>query len=112
MKTKSVFFCSECGNESPKWAGRCGACGAWNSMVEQAEKSIKGSKKSVVAKSVKACRITEIDASNEIRFPTGMGELDRVLGGGVRSRILWSAGLYCGLRTDPAGVPQKQKNQL
>ena len=83
MKTKTVFFCSECGNESPKWAGRCGACGAWNSMVEQAEKSIKGSKKSVVAKPVKACRITEIDASNEIRFPTGMGELDRVLGGGA-----------------------------
>ena len=83
MKTKTVFFCSECGNESPKWAGRCGACGAWNSMVEQAEKSTKGSKKTTITKDVKAYRITEIDASNEIRFPTGMGELDRVLGGGA-----------------------------
>ena len=83
MKSKTVFFCTECGNESPKWSGRCSACGAWNSMVEQVEKGSKSSKKSVIAKSVKACPITEIDTSDEIRFPTGMGELDRVLGGGA-----------------------------
>lgn len=83
MKSKTVFFCTECGNESPKWSGRCSACGAWNSMVEQVEKVSKSSKKSVITKSVKACPITEIDTSDEIRFPTGMGELDRVLGGGA-----------------------------
>ena len=38
MKTKTVFYCTECGNETPKWAGRCPACGAWNSIVEQTDK--------------------------------------------------------------------------
>ena len=84
MKTKSVFFCTECGNESPKWSGRCGACGAWNSMVEQTvEKINKNGSKRVIVKDVKPTRITELDTSDEIRFPTGMGELDRVLGGGA-----------------------------
>ena len=84
MKTKSVFFCTECGNESPKWSGRCAACGAWNSMVEHtAEKTGKGSNKLVRTTTVKSTSITELDTTEEIRFPTGMGELDRVLGGGA-----------------------------
>ena len=84
MKTKSVFFCTECGNESPKWSGRCSACGAWNSMVEQkAEKVSKGSNKRVRTTNVKSTCITELDTTDEIRFLTGMGELDRVLGGGA-----------------------------
>lgn len=84
MKTKSVFFCTECGNESPKWSGRCAACGAWNSMVEYtAEKTGKGSNKRVRTTAVKSTSITELDTTEEIRFPTGMGELDRVLGGGA-----------------------------
>ena len=83
MKNKSVFFCSECGNESPKWSGRCSACGAWNSMVEQAEKNIKIGKKPYSSNGVKPSPITEISATDEIRFSTGMGELDRVLGGGA-----------------------------
>ena len=84
MKTKSVFFCTECGNESPKWSGRCSACGAWNSMVEQkAEKVSKGSNKRVRTTNVKSTCITELDTMDEIRFLTGMGELDRVLGGGA-----------------------------
>ncbi|MBQ1674842.1 MAG: DNA repair protein RadA [Oscillospiraceae bacterium] len=84
MKAKTVFFCTECGNESPKWAGRCPSCGAWNSMVEQAaERTAKGSSRSARIKTVKAKSITELDTSDEIRFSTGMGELDRVLGGGA-----------------------------
>lgn len=83
MKNKTVYFCKECGNETPKWVGQCGACGAWNSIVEQVEKATKSSKKSVTKGIVKACPITDIDTSDEIRFPTGMGELDRVLGGGA-----------------------------
>ena len=84
MKTKSVFFCTECGNENPKWSGRCSACGAWNSMVEQtAEKVSKGSNKRVRTTNVKSTCITELDTTDEIRFLTGMGELDRVLGGGA-----------------------------
>ena len=83
MKTKTVFFCTECGNEAAKWSGRCNACGAWNSMVEQAESNKKSGKKSVVAMPVKASSITDMEISDEIRFSTGMGELDRVLGGGA-----------------------------
>jgi len=83
MKNKVIFFCTECGNESPKWSGRCAACGAWNSMVEQAESSVKFGKKTTAAKPVKAMPITDITSGEETRFPTGMGELDRVLGGGA-----------------------------
>ena len=83
MKTKTVFFCTECGNEAAKWSGRCNACGAWKSMVEQAESSKKIGKKHAVAMPVKASHITDMEISDEIRFATGMGELDRVLGGGA-----------------------------
>ena len=84
MKAKTVFFCTECGNESPKWSGRCSACGAWNSMVEQVEsKTAKGSRSAAATRAVKASPIIEIDTAEEIRFSTGMGELDRVLGGGA-----------------------------
>lgn len=83
MKSKTVFYCTECGNESPKWSGRCSACGAWNTMVEQVERSTKGGKKLPAAVAVKASPITDINTSDEIRFLTGMRELDRVLGGGA-----------------------------
>lgn len=86
MKQKTLFYCTECGNELAKWAGKCPACGAWNTIVEQPEaKSIKGGKgKSPAGLSRrKACPVTELEDAEEIRFPTGMGELDRVLGGGA-----------------------------
>lgn len=84
MKAKTVFFCTECGSESPKWAGRCAVCGAWNSMVEQpAERPAKSGKTQRIADTVKASPITSLQEDEEIRFPTGMGELDRVLGGGA-----------------------------
>ena len=83
MKVKTVFFCTECGNETPKWSGRCPACGAWNTIVEQTDKPVKSGRKSVFSTTVKAERITELGTSDEIRFLTGMGELDRVLGGGA-----------------------------
>ena len=83
MKTKTIFYCTECGNETPKWAGRCPACGAWNSIVEQADKPVKSGRKPASARIVKPVPITEIGTADEIRFSTGMGELDRVLGGGA-----------------------------
>lgn len=85
MKEKTVYFCTECGNESPKWAGRCPNCGAWNALVEQRAEKVKrpsGASRGI-PHSVKVTNITEIDTSDEIRFSTGMGELDRVLGGGA-----------------------------
>ena len=85
MKSKTMFFCTECGNETPKWAGRCSACGAWNSIVEQPDqkKSSKIEKKPFNKTSVKLKNITDLHGDEEIRFSTGMRELDRVLGGGA-----------------------------
>lgn len=85
MKAKSVFFCTECGNETAKWAGRCPSCGAWNTIVEQVppKKIVKGNYHTVVTSPSKAHLINDLEASEELRFATGMGELDRVLGGGA-----------------------------
>ena len=84
-KTKTVFYCTACGNESPKWQGRCTACGAWNTMEEHIEKptSPGKAKSAPVGMSRRPQRIREVDCDAEIRFSTGMGELDRVLGGGA-----------------------------
>ena len=88
MKNKSVFFCTECGNETPKWSGRCPACGAWNTIVEQQGSAGKGKKSTSSSgktqfHTVKAVPLTEIETTDELRFSTGMKELDRVLGGGA-----------------------------
>ncbi len=84
-KTKTIFFCTNCGNETPKWMGRCPGCGAFNTMEEHIEKpTAPGKAKSApVGMSRKPQHITQVDSDDEIRFFTGMGELDRVLGGGA-----------------------------
>ena len=84
-KTKTVFFCTACGNETPKWQGRCAACGAWNSIEEHIEKSTAPgrAKPSSVGNSRVAQKLSLVNTDLEIRFSTGMGELDRVLGGGA-----------------------------
>lgn len=84
-KTKTVFYCTACGNETPKWQGRCPACGAWNTMEEHIEKPVAAgkAKSAPVGMSRKPQKLSEVDTGSEIRFPTGMGELDRVLGGGA-----------------------------
>ncbi len=84
-KTKTVFYCTACGNETAKWQGRCPACGEWNTIEEHIEKpAIAGrGKKAPVGQSRKPQPISQVDCDAEIRFSTGMGELDRVLGGGA-----------------------------
>lgn len=84
-KTKTVFFCTVCGNETPKWQGRCAACGAWNSIQEHIEKPTAPgrAKASPVGTSRVAQKLSQVNTDLEIRFSTGMGELDRVLGGGA-----------------------------
>ena len=84
-KTKTVFYCTSCGNETPKWQGRCAACGAWNTIEEHIEKPapVGKGRPAPVGMSRKAQRLHEVDTDTEIRFFTGMGELDRVLGGGA-----------------------------
>ena len=94
MKKIITYFCTECGSESPKWAGKCPVCGAWNCMVEQ--QAEKASGKGHVQQGrgiVKAHPITELEADEELRFSTGIGELDRVLGGGaVRGSLVLVGG--------------------
>lgn len=84
-KTKTVYVCSECGNESPKWAGQCAACGAWNSYFEEIQQPEKPLPAMVADPLKKATpkRLREISAENELRQTTGISELDRVLGGGI-----------------------------
>lgn len=84
MKAKTVFYCTECGNEYPKWQGKCSACGSWNTIVEQTVKQTsKGTVAVSSAGSKKAKLLSQVDCTEEIRFGTGMEELDRVLGGGA-----------------------------
>ncbi len=88
MKTKSVYVCSECGASSPKWMGKCTTCNSWNTMVEEIVKQTTSSSKVSVMSAPSSGssvpkKISEIDSSQEARTLTGMGELDRVLGGGL-----------------------------
>lgn len=84
-KTKTIFFCTNCGNETPKWMGRCPGCGAYNTMEEHIEKNVAPGRSvsAPVGLSRRPQRIREVNTDTEIRFSTGMGELDRVLGGGA-----------------------------
>ena len=88
VKTKTAWFCSSCGNESPKWMGRCPACGEWNTMVEAPKESPSApaarSKGSFgLSSERKALRLKEIDYSKEARISLGLQEIDRILGGGM-----------------------------
>lgn len=86
-KSKTLYICNECGFESPKWNGRCQNCGMWNTFEEQDAVQITSSKSSAVRKtsdiSSKINRLDEISCDSDIRYNTGIGELDRVLGGGL-----------------------------
>ena len=89
-KAKTVFFCTACGNETAKWQGRCPSCGAWNTIEEHIEKSAPACKRSPRPLGIDRTpqKLQDICENNEIRFSTGMGELDRVLGGGAVSGSL------------------------
>lgn len=97
-KTKTVFFCKECGNESPKWIGHCPGCGAWNSYVEETVVTGKDSKtvtKDVDFKNLKSkpTPIREVTSAQEDRIDLGYDELNRVLGGGlVRGSLILLGG--------------------
>ena len=82
-KNKVVYFCTECGAESPKWQGKCPSCGAWNTMTEHIERPspVGRTKQSFMPGSAKLLR--EVSCEGRSRFSTGLGELDRVLGGGA-----------------------------
>ena len=80
MKQKSIFVCGACGYETPRWMGRCPQCGSWNTIVEEERVSLKAP-----AAPSKAVPLKEVAAQAGQRIATGIGELDRVLGGGLTS---------------------------
>lgn len=83
-KAKSMYVCKECGYSSPKWAGKCPECEAWNTMEEQVQYTeAKLSNTTRVLANVTASPVTEISIENEHRYKSGIDELDRVLGGGI-----------------------------
>ena len=82
-KVRSVFVCSECGQEYSKWNGRCTACGSWNTIEESEPAPVIGGKSSAPVGELKFSPIGEVDCGSEIRYGTGSSELDRVLGGGL-----------------------------
>jgi DNA repair protein RadA/Sms len=88
-KTRTAFFCRECGNETPKWAGQCPACHEWNSLVEEPATPRRG--KAAAAASVRVAgagspaplRLRDVQGAEGQRWPTGLAEFDFVLGGGL-----------------------------
>ncbi len=83
-KTKTVFFCKECGYESPKWMGQCPGCGAWNSLVEEKISARKGGRSEKQdAGSGRLTGLSMVTMKEEDRISSGIPELDRVLGGGI-----------------------------
>lgn len=84
MKSKTMFFCGNCGYESPKWLGKCPGCGEWNTFVEEKVGPAKSkSGRRGLVKSSKPVRLSEITVTDEMRMRMPSGELNRVLGGGL-----------------------------
>lgn len=78
MKEKTTYICGECGYETPRWMGKCPQCGSWNTLVEEEKVTLKRT-----SSPSKAVLLGEVSAQQSTRLSTGIGELDRVLGGGV-----------------------------
>lgn len=85
MKSKSVYICRECGYQSAKWMGKCPSCNQWNTMdetlISQEKKSSPIQKATVAARPVS--KLNQVKTDLEVRYKTGLSELDRVLGGGL-----------------------------
>ena len=86
-KEKTMYVCSGCGYETPRWMGKCPGCGAWNTLEEQAPCLVQAAPVKAIKQrpgtGAGALRLDEIPEENALRASTGIGELDRVLGGGV-----------------------------
>src|SRR5688572_14816994 len=99
---KAVFVCQECGGQSPKWMGRCADCGAWNSLVEEraadAAPAAGGHRYAQSGSGGSAKLYAEVETASALRLSTGIGEFDRVLGGGIVPGSLVLLGGEPGLR--------------
>ena len=84
-KPKTIYVCTECGGQSPKWQGQCPACQTWNTLVESVNEpaAAGGNRFGLIAEAGKLQRLSEVEAREEARIPSGVSEFDRVLGGGL-----------------------------
>lgn len=85
-KAKTIFMCSDCGNEYPSWQGQCSFCGSWNTIIEQKILDVPDAKSDPRRRSSSSgnpVKLSGIGTENYARIGTGIGELDRVLGGGM-----------------------------
>lgn len=85
-KVKLIYQCTQCGFESPKWAGKCPGCGEWNTMLETAKEPVSPQRTASIRSLGNVSQpmpINEISTTDEHRYTTGLSELDRVLGGGI-----------------------------
>jgi DNA repair protein RadA/Sms len=84
-KNRNIYVCTSCGYETPKWYGRCPDCGEWNTLTEEVRQQVAISKSTKLAAQtapkVNYTRLSEISSDDSQRYRTGVGELDRVLGG-------------------------------
>ena len=97
-KIKSVYSCQSCGAQFPKWAGQCGDCGAWNTLQETRPDTTTPRMKASSGYAGQAAQVTvldEVSVNSENRTPTGLSELDRVLGGGlVEGSVVLIGGIH------------------
>lgn len=95
-KPKIIYRCTACGYESAKWNGKCPSCGSWNTLEEDVPlptQAVGNSRRKPVDLSDKIQELEEVDTTADVRYHTGVGELDRVLGGGlVRGSIVLLGG--------------------
>jgi DNA repair protein RadA/Sms len=82
-KARTVYSCTECGGQSPKWQGQCPHCGAWNTLIETVAAPAATRFQSVAGKTAAVRELGAVVTREEPRFPTGIEEFDRVLGGGL-----------------------------
>src|SRR5512143_4178913 len=82
-RTRTVYACTECGGQSPKWQGQCPGCGAWNTLVESLAATAPTRFESVAGARSAITKLSSVEARATQRIPTGLEEFDRVLGGGL-----------------------------
>jgi DNA repair protein RadA/Sms len=82
-KPRIVYSCTECGGQTPKWQGQCPACMAWNTLVESIAEAPAANRYAALNQSTGLQKLAEVEAAEVPRHPTGVGEFDRVLGGGL-----------------------------
>jgi DNA repair protein RadA/Sms len=83
MRNKTIFVCQNCGYQSPRWLGRCPDCSSWNSLVEEIEPQEARLRYGIITSQEGPVSLSEVEVNEDQRIKTGIGELDRILGGGI-----------------------------